>query len=119
MERAPEALGLSALSQPQRHERLARCASHHGSDAITLFKTDLNGSKRFGLMGTGPFAFGREGRTSKPLGNRLQVFLRQSFEIGSTNAVEAASSIHDRREVVTVSEEDTSADLIGQTHEGR
>jgi hypothetical protein len=55
----------------------------------------------------------------KPIGNGLQVFSRQSFEIGPTNAVEAAAGVHDRWEVVAICEEDPFADLIGQTHECR
>ena len=85
---------------------------------LMLFKTGENRFERFRLMRARFLALRREGRPTKPVGNGLQVVLCQSFEIGSANAVEAAPSVHDRRQVVAVCEEDTFADLIGQTHEG-
>ena len=111
------ALGLHALCQPKSDERLPCSARHHGGDAVVLIQTGENGFERFRLMGTRVLAFRSEDRATKPIGNGLQVILRQSFEIVAANAEKAAAVVHDRREVVTVCEEHTFADLIGQAHE--
>ena len=56
-----------------------------------LFKTSENGFERFRLMRLGVFTFRRERRALEPIGNGLQVVLRQPVEIVPANAEEAAA----------------------------
>ncbi len=129
MERLPEqeqggdedehALAAQCFRCPQLDESLAGAARHDHCGSVMSLERWNQAIKGLPLMREGFLLGGGHPRALEPREDRLEVGWLESVQIGASDAIEAASLLHERRQVVTVGEDDASRDAIGQAHERR